>query len=304
MSADRALQAGTNETTLATHPDAAVSPDPAAPDGGAPDGGASGALPEVPAEHPIVAAYATSDDPVPSDATHEIGDGDFRAIGAEFLRYFIQLGRLTPRDEVLDIGCGFGRMALPLARYLDPGSRYLGFDIVREPVEWCRAHVAPRRPGFAFEHVDFHHPLYNPAGTVPGADGFLGRVPAPLGWRPSFIAAVSVFTHLEPDTMVQFLADARSVLRPGGRLFLTAFLTGDGTPPVAEGSAFPKDRWRTDGPTVALIGEPATAAVGVSWPWLSELLPGLGLRPESVTFGHWRRGYDPTVPFQDVLVAG
>src|SRR3546814_13028266 len=81
----------------------------------------------------VVADYLASDDPVPQGATHEIGDGDFRAIGAEFLRHFVELGGLTPEDDVLDIGCGFGRMALPLARYLPPPSRSVGFDIVRAP---------------------------------------------------------------------------------------------------------------------------------------------------------------------------
>src|SRR3546814_13058211 len=88
-------------------------------------------------------------------------------------------------------------MALPLARYLAPTSRYVGFDIVREPVDWCRRHVAPRRPGFAFEHVDFRHPLYNPGGTVPSAEGFAGRIAALRDWRPRFVAAGSVLPHLE-----------------------------------------------------------------------------------------------------------
>src|SRR3546814_8020735 len=102
-------------------------------------------------------------------------------------------------------------MALPLARYLAPTSRYVGFDIVREPVDWCRRHVAPRRPGFAFEHVDFRHPLYNPGGTVPSAAGFAGRIGALRAWRPSVVAAVSVFTHLgaprsdEPTSGLQSL---------------------------------------------------------------------------------------------------
>lgn len=249
-----------------------------------------------------LASYLASDDPVPAAAAHEIGDGDFRAIGAEFLRHFVQAGGLSPNDDVLDIGCGFGRMALPLAHWLAPRARYVGFDIVPEPVEWCRAHVAPRREGFAFEHVDFHHPLYNPGGAVPASAGFLGRIPAPLGWRPSFIAAVSVFTHLERAPLVRLLADSHDILRPGGRLFLTAFLTGLSTPPPAEGAVFPVAAWREAAPLCALLGEPFTAAVGVSRIWLDEVLSALGFRLETVVFGHWRRGHDPDAPFQDIVV--
>ncbi len=56
--------------------------------------------------------------PMPPAEKHFIGDGDFRAIGAEFLRHFVKLGELKPTDKVLEIGCGIGRMALPLTHYL------------------------------------------------------------------------------------------------------------------------------------------------------------------------------------------
>ncbi|MEQ8817615.1 MAG: class I SAM-dependent methyltransferase [Thalassobaculum sp.] len=288
-------------------------PSAAAP-GTIPDGGPNGA----PLEHAgrVAAAYLASADPLPAGAVHDIGDGDFRAIGAEFLRHFVTLGGLAPGDDVLDIGCGFGRMALPLARFLAPQARYLGFDIVPEPVEWCRTHVAPLHPGFGFEHLDLRHPLYNPAGSLPADAGFLGRIPAPLGWRPSFVAAVSVFTHLESAAMTRLLAEARAVLRPGGRVFLTAFLTGDGTPPADAATRFPAAAWCREGPLLALQGAPATAAVGVPWDWLGEVMAGVGLRPERVAFGHWRGagelggpfggalgGAAGDRPFQDVVVA-
>lgn len=251
----------------------------------------------------VIADYLASNDPVPKGAAHEIGDGDFRAIGAEFLRHFIELGGLAQRDDVLDIGCGFGRMALPLARFLAPEARYLGFDIAPEPVQWCRDHIAPLRPGFSFEHVDVRHPLYNAGGALPEDAGFLGRIVAPPGWRPTFIAAVSVLTHLEQDAIVQLLADARAVLPPGGRLFLTAFMTGPHTPAPAAATRFPVAAWREAPPLFALLGEPLTAAVGVNRNWLEEILAGLGYRIQLLQFGHWRDETVDGTPFQDVVVA-
>src|SRR5690606_29853764 len=111
-------------------------------------------------------AYLGSDDPLPDAPNHEIGEGDFRAIGAEFLGHMVQLGGLRPNELVLDLGCGFGRMALPLARYLSLDAQYLGFDVVAEPVAWCQQHVASLHPGFEFRHVDLAHPLYNPKGRL------------------------------------------------------------------------------------------------------------------------------------------
>src|SRR5690348_5915887 len=73
--------------------------------------------------------------PVPPSELCFVGDGDFRAIGAEFLKRFVRHGGLAPRDRVLDIGSGIGRMALPLTQYLENGT-YDGIEIVADGVAW------------------------------------------------------------------------------------------------------------------------------------------------------------------------
>lgn len=50
--------------------------------------------------------------------------------GEQFLQYFIELGGLKPSDRVLDVGCGIGRLAIPLTQYLDARGGYAGLDIV------------------------------------------------------------------------------------------------------------------------------------------------------------------------------
>lgn len=67
-----------------------------------------------------------------------IGDGDFRKVGEEFFRHFVELGGLKKSDNVLDVGSGIGRMAIPLINYLDPNSRYEGIDIVESGINWCK----------------------------------------------------------------------------------------------------------------------------------------------------------------------
>lgn len=42
------------------------------------------------------------------------GGGDFNRIGEEYFLYFVDLGGLQPDKRVLDVGCGIGRMAVPL----------------------------------------------------------------------------------------------------------------------------------------------------------------------------------------------
>src|SRR5215212_241626 len=52
--------------------------------------------------------------PEPDPASVFVGDGNYRAIGTEYLGHYVRIGGLKPTDRVLDIGCGIGRMAVPL----------------------------------------------------------------------------------------------------------------------------------------------------------------------------------------------
>src|SRR4051794_26342926 len=69
----------------------------------------------------------------------EIGFGHLHHLRAEGLR----------RDEdVLDVGCGIGRTAIPLTEYLSEHGSYRGFDISRESIEWCSREITSRFPNF------------------------------------------------------------------------------------------------------------------------------------------------------------
>ncbi len=56
---------------------------------------------------------------------------------------------LTPSSTVLDIGCGCGRIAVPMAHYLTSGV-YHGVDIVKPMVDWCASQITSRHPNFHF----------------------------------------------------------------------------------------------------------------------------------------------------------
>ena len=157
-----------------------------------------------------------------------LGRADFREQGEKYLNQFIDIGGLTASDRVLDVGCGFGHMAIVLARFLgEPGS-YEGFDVVEPGIKWCHENITPRFPNFRFRRVDVYNREYNPKGSVPPAELVFPYHDSSF----DYVIVTSVFTHMRLADVDNYLAEIRRVLRVGGRCFSTVFLTG--TPVTAE----------------------------------------------------------------------
>src|SRR5262245_4635138 len=66
------------------------------------------------------------------------GDGDFVTVGERLAGHCRELAGLRTNEDVLEIGCGPGRVARALAGYLGPSGTYCGFDVMRPAVRWCR----------------------------------------------------------------------------------------------------------------------------------------------------------------------
>ncbi len=99
----------------------------------------------------------------PPELVQYVG-GDFEEVGKEFMQYFIEIGNVKPNETVLDIGCGIGRMAVPLMDYLNDDGTYYGFDLFTKGITWCKNNISTRRNNFHFEHVDIYNQFYNPDG--------------------------------------------------------------------------------------------------------------------------------------------
>ena len=158
--------------------------------------------------------------PVPPPELIHCGDGDFRAIGLEFLNHLTGRAGLAPEARMLDLGCGVGRIALPLTQYLSAAGTYDGADVMQSSIRWCADAITPIYPNFRFHALDLRHPLYNPDGaeaaeaaTLPFQDGAF-----------DFVCMVSLLTHLTPAELTRYAEEVSRVLAPGGRCFATAFL--------------------------------------------------------------------------------
>ncbi len=145
---------------------------------------------------------------------------DFKKTGEEFFQYFIELGELKSNERVLDAGCGIGRMAIPLTKYLDEEASYEGFDIVYKGIEWCQTKITPQYPNFHFQLADVFNKHYNPNGKY---KAFEYKFPYE-DESFDFISLTSVFTHMLPQEIENYFSEIIRVLAKNGRCLITYFL--------------------------------------------------------------------------------
>lgn len=236
--------------------------------------------------------------PVPPPALMSCGDGDFRAIGAEFLGYFVELGGLQPQARMLEIGCGVGRLALPLTQYLADEGTYEGIDVDDAAIGWCHATITPFYPNFRFAHLDVKHPLYHPAGQARDDQVVL---PYPDGTF-DFVCMVSVLTHLDAGAVTRYAQQTARVLVPGGICLATAFLMN---PPARAALRTGAGRLAFDpegnGPVYFADPVAPLAAVAFDEDALVAAFASAGLRRRApATYGCWSGRDLPA--FQDICV--
>jgi ubiquinone/menaquinone biosynthesis C-methylase UbiE len=148
-----------------------------------------------------------------------VGSGDYLKTGEEFFKYFIDFAELKPNQKILDVGCGSGRMALPLTKYLASDGAYEGFDIVKEGIQWCLK-ITNKYPNFNFHLADIYNKLYNPEGRYKSSEYVFPYKDKTF----DFIFITSVFTHMFPYDIERYFSEISRVLKNDGKCLFTYFL--------------------------------------------------------------------------------
>ncbi len=233
--------------------------------------------------------------PIPPARGVVMAGAEFRAIGREFLEYLVTFGGLPPDADVLDVGCGGGRIAAPLTYYLDQGS-YVGFDVHDESIQWCKEKLEPNHPRFHFEHVDLFNDRYNRTSTN---DATSFRFPYD-DRRFDFILAVSLFTHMFRDEVANYLSEFARVLRPGGAAFVTGYLLNpDSVNAMAREPRAVKFPHAHRDALVQDPDRPATA-VALHQEWLVADARRVGLGVDRIAHGAWTT--QARLSWQDIML--
>jgi len=222
----------------------------------------------------------------------------FKASGEEFLRIYKDVARLEPHERMLDVGCGIGRKTLPLTQYLNAQAVYQGVDITKAGIDWCRERITARFPNFRFLHIDVYNKHYNPNGKCrPSEYKF------PLADESfDFVMLGSVFTHMRPDDVANYLSEIRRVLAPEGRCLITYFLLNEESDRLIKaGSSTLNFEHLCDGYRTESLERPELA-IAFDEKWVTDLYEKLGLTIQRVDHGSWC-GRADYLSYQDLILA-
>jgi len=226
-----------------------------------------------------------------------VGHGDYVKQGEKFLGYFQSLAGLRHDHSVLDVGCGIGRMAVPLTGFLDGNGSYDGFDIVKSGITWCKKHISTRFPNFRFHHTGLYNQLYNTSDKT-NAGSFVFPFDSNVF---DFVFLTSVFTHMMPAEVEQYIKEISRVMKPGASCLMTFFLINAESEnlmihrPTHMNFPVNKGYYRLHS------GKVDTANVAYDEAWIFDKLSSSGLKVETLKYGQWcgRRNY---FDYQDLLI--
>ena len=238
------------------------------------------------------------DKSIPPKGMIFIGSGDFKEISYHYLDVFKERCDLKPSHRVLDVGCGIGRIAHALTKYIDSSGSYEGFDIVKKGINWCKKHISTDYPHFNFQCINLKNDLYN-SKTESIAKNFV------FPYKENdfdLVILTSVFTHMLPDDMENYLSEIYRVLKPGGKCLVTYFIINENSKKYMISN--PKFSFRYEYDFYSVMDDKLKEGnIAFKENYLLELFKKTGFSTKEVLYGFWsgcprEKAFD----FQDTVI--
>ncbi len=171
--------------------------------------------------------------------------------------------------------------------------------MVEKGIKWCNKNLAVDFPNFNFTHVPLNNDLYS--FTKQKADQFVFPY-ADNSFEKVFL--FSVFTHMQPSEIQNYLHEIRRVLKPKGVCLSTFFVYDseiENHITAHNGTyifPFRKERFR-------LMNEKVPSAnIAFEEKYIEQMLRDSNLKLENKIYGTWSKRIlkDQLKDFQDVLI--
>ena len=148
---------------------------------------------------------------------HFLDDNEFVASAVRDVKRLQQTAGLTLNSQVLDWGCGAGRLAVGIRTAFPEGriKHYQGVDVQKKLIDWAAKNL--KAPGFDFTYINAFNGRYNPSGVkmhtlASGASSV------------DVVYGYSVFSHMTEEDTDGYLKLIKNVPMDDGKAFITCFV--------------------------------------------------------------------------------
>lgn len=159
---------------------------------------------------------------IPEDLVTLTGGGvnNWKRVSDSHVEMYRQYTPINDNDFILEIGCGVGRDAIELSKMLSKNGKYIGVDIIKPSIEWCKKNITPKHSNFKFIYYDIKSQIHNGGGKISTTDI---KLPIKDGTVDRIILH-SVFTHMFENDIVHYLQEFRRVLKSDGLVLASFFI--------------------------------------------------------------------------------
>jgi SAM-dependent methyltransferase len=143
----------------------------------------------------------------------------FIQAGNHCLIKFLSRKYCTPKSDVVELGCGCGRIARAFRDSWFEGT-YVGVDIDSEMIEYCQANFYENR--FQFILSPHQSSTYH-AGNFLNEQGQSSNFVIADRESKDFVYSLSLYSHLLETEFIEYIEESHRILRTDGVMYMTFF---------------------------------------------------------------------------------